>query len=162
MHLILEVKGDLCEKVRHILEKCGRSQDYIEVSLDSPYRYNPLYNDLDAYALAYGIASLLNNAAERRAQHPGCPESKPRNRSKIPAKRRSGGNPTHSGCGANGVDAGSIVVRPGQVDARLHQIANIDVWLPIIPILLRATRYGDVGSLSKGRQNAHQQILAGV
>src|SRR5262249_4543386 len=25
------------------------------------YRYNPLYNDLDAYALAYGIASLLNN-----------------------------------------------------------------------------------------------------
>jgi hypothetical protein len=31
------------------------------VSLDAPYRYNPLYNDLDAYALAYGIASLLNN-----------------------------------------------------------------------------------------------------
>ncbi len=31
------------------------------MSLDSPYRYNPLYSDLDAYALAYGIASLLNN-----------------------------------------------------------------------------------------------------
>ena len=31
------------------------------VSLDSEYRYNPLHNDLDAYALAYNIASLLNN-----------------------------------------------------------------------------------------------------
>ena len=59
--LILEVKGDFCHKVRHILEKHGRGQDYLEVSLDSTYRYNPLYNDLDAYALAYGIASLLNN-----------------------------------------------------------------------------------------------------
>ena len=27
----------------------------------SEYRYNPLHNDLDAYALAYNIASLLNN-----------------------------------------------------------------------------------------------------
>jgi len=25
------------------------------------YAHNPLYNDLDAYALAYNIASLLNN-----------------------------------------------------------------------------------------------------
>jgi hypothetical protein len=59
--LILEVKGDLCHKVRGILERSGRGGDYIEVSLDCPYRYNPLHNDLDAYALAYGIASLLNN-----------------------------------------------------------------------------------------------------
>ena len=35
--------------------------DYVEIGLDSPCRYNPLHNDLDAYALAYGIASLLNN-----------------------------------------------------------------------------------------------------
>src|SRR5262249_27746126 len=35
--------------------------DYLEVSLESDYRYNPLYSDLDAYALAYGISSLLNN-----------------------------------------------------------------------------------------------------
>src|SRR5262249_27627103 len=35
--------------------------DYIEISLDSEYRWNPLHNDLDAYALAYGIASLLTN-----------------------------------------------------------------------------------------------------
>jgi hypothetical protein len=59
--LILEVKGDFCEKVKRILESCGRGDDYVEISLDSPYRYNPLHNDLDAYALAYGIASLLNN-----------------------------------------------------------------------------------------------------
>ena len=59
--LFLEVKGDFCGKVRRILEQHGRGEDYLEVSLDSCYRYNPLYNDLDAYALAYGIASLLNN-----------------------------------------------------------------------------------------------------
>ena len=59
--LVLEVKGDFCHKVRNILEKHGRAEDYLEVSLDSDYRYNPLHNDLDAYALAYGIASLLNN-----------------------------------------------------------------------------------------------------
>lgn len=59
--LILEVKGDFCHKVREILERHGRAEDYIEISLDSPYRYNPLHNDLDAYALAYNIASLLNN-----------------------------------------------------------------------------------------------------
>ncbi len=59
--LVLEVKGDFCHKVRKILENHGRKQDYLEVSLQSPYRYNPLHNDLEAYALAYGIASLLNN-----------------------------------------------------------------------------------------------------
>ena len=59
--LVLEVKGDFCHKVRTLLEKHGRTEDYIELSLDSPYRYNPLHNELEAYALAYGIASLLNN-----------------------------------------------------------------------------------------------------
>jgi len=59
--LVLEVKGDFCHKVRGILNKHARGTDYVEVSLDADYRYNPLYNDLDAYALAYGIASLLNN-----------------------------------------------------------------------------------------------------
>jgi hypothetical protein len=33
----------------------------VEVNLNAEYRYNPLYNDLDAYASAYNIASLLNN-----------------------------------------------------------------------------------------------------
>lgn len=60
--LVLEVKGDLCNKVRGILERTGRGADYVEINLtDSPYRYNPLYNDLDPYALAYGIATLLTS-----------------------------------------------------------------------------------------------------
>jgi hypothetical protein len=59
--LVLEVKGDFCRKVKGILERSGRASDYIEISLQSEYRYNPLHNDLDAYALAYSIASLLNN-----------------------------------------------------------------------------------------------------
>jgi hypothetical protein len=59
--IILEVKGDFCSKVKQILDRHGRGDDYIEISLDSDYRYNPLHNDLDAYALAFNIASLLNN-----------------------------------------------------------------------------------------------------
>ena len=58
---MLEVKGDFCRQVRDILARHGRADDYVEVSLDSPYRYNPLHNDLDAYALAYGIATLMTN-----------------------------------------------------------------------------------------------------
>jgi len=59
--LVLEVKGDFCRKVRMILESHDRSEDYVEVNLNADYRYNPLYNDQEAYALAYNIASLLNN-----------------------------------------------------------------------------------------------------
>jgi hypothetical protein len=59
--LVLEVKGDFCQEVRKILRQRGREDDYIEISLDSEWAYNPLHNDLDGYALAYGIASLLNN-----------------------------------------------------------------------------------------------------
>jgi hypothetical protein len=59
--IILEVKGDFCRKVEQILERHSRGDDYIEISLESEYRYNPLHNDLDAYALAFNIASLLNN-----------------------------------------------------------------------------------------------------
>jgi hypothetical protein len=59
--LVLEVKGDFCQKVRQIMKKHGRCTDFIELNLESRYRYNPLHNELEAYALAYGIASLLNN-----------------------------------------------------------------------------------------------------
>jgi TraM recognition site of TraD and TraG len=59
--LVLEVKGDFCHQVKSILERYGRANDYVEVSLTSTYRYNPLHNDLDAYALAYGIATLMTN-----------------------------------------------------------------------------------------------------
>ena len=56
------MKGDFCHKVHGILARHGREDDYVEINLtDSPYRYNPLASDLDAYALAYGIASLLNS-----------------------------------------------------------------------------------------------------
>jgi hypothetical protein len=59
--LVLEVKGDFSDKVKEILKHHGRASDYIEINLDSEWAYNPLYNDLDGYALADGIASLLNN-----------------------------------------------------------------------------------------------------
>jgi hypothetical protein len=59
--IVLEVKGDFCHQVRQILQDAGRGDDYMEISLESEYVYNPLHNDLDAFALAYSIASLLNN-----------------------------------------------------------------------------------------------------
>src|SRR3984893_16022069 len=59
--LVLEVKGDFCHRVEEILKRHGRGDDYTEISLDSQWAYNPLHNDLDGYASAYGIASLLNN-----------------------------------------------------------------------------------------------------
>jgi hypothetical protein len=59
--LVLEVKGDFCQRVRDILRGCGREDDYLELNLAGDLRYNPLNNDLEAYALAYGVASLLNN-----------------------------------------------------------------------------------------------------
>ena len=39
--LVLEVKGDFCHKVREILKQRGREHDYIEISLDSEWAYNP-------------------------------------------------------------------------------------------------------------------------
>jgi hypothetical protein len=59
--LVLEVKGDLCQKMKSILSKHSRLEDYIEISLQGEYCYNPLHTHQDAYALAFGIASLLNN-----------------------------------------------------------------------------------------------------
>jgi hypothetical protein len=60
--LVLEVKGDFCHRIRSILEHHGRGEDYVEINLtDSPFRYNPLANDLDPYALAFGIATLLTS-----------------------------------------------------------------------------------------------------
>jgi TraM recognition site of TraD and TraG len=57
--VVLEVKGDLCRQVRKILEICGRSEDYVEISLTGNIRYNPLNNDSDAYAQAFNIASVI-------------------------------------------------------------------------------------------------------
>ena len=59
--LILEVKGDFCGQVRSILRRSEREADYVEVGLDSGVCYNPLHNELDPYAVAYAVATLLNN-----------------------------------------------------------------------------------------------------
>ena len=67
----LEVKGDFCHKVRDILQRYRREGDYVEVSLDSEYRYNPLHNELDAYALAYNIAVLLQTCRQKEERFSG-------------------------------------------------------------------------------------------
>jgi hypothetical protein len=59
--LVLEVKGDFCRQVRQILKSANREADYLEIGLDTGVCYNPLHNDLDPYAVAYAIGSLLNN-----------------------------------------------------------------------------------------------------
>jgi len=60
--LVLEVKGDFCHRVQGILERHGRGEDYVEINLtDSAFRYNPLANDLEPYALAFGIATVLTS-----------------------------------------------------------------------------------------------------
>lgn len=58
---MLEVKRDFCHQVRQMLRDADREHDYIEIGLDSGVCYNPLHNDLEPYAVAYAIASLLNN-----------------------------------------------------------------------------------------------------
>ena len=42
-------------------QQAGREPDYLEIGLESGVCYNPLHNDLDPYAVAYAIATLLNN-----------------------------------------------------------------------------------------------------
>jgi hypothetical protein len=59
--LVLEVKGDFCSQVRGMLAAANREADYLEVGLNTGVCYNPLHNDLDPYAVAYAIGSLLNN-----------------------------------------------------------------------------------------------------
>ena len=57
----MEVKGDFCRQVHAILKDAQRGDDYVEIGLDTGVCYNPLHNDLDPYAVAYAIATLLNN-----------------------------------------------------------------------------------------------------
>jgi TraM recognition site of TraD and TraG len=59
--IVLEVKGDLCRQLEGILNEYGRGQDYVEVSLAGDIRYNPLNNDLDPYAQAFNIASIITS-----------------------------------------------------------------------------------------------------
>ena len=63
--LCLEVKGDFCFDVQEMLEKCDRSDDYIELNMSPDgYAWNPLAAPwLDAKSLAGTIASLINQVA---------------------------------------------------------------------------------------------------
>ena len=59
--LVLEVKGDFCHDIRRMLTELDRGEDYVELSLDGRLTWNPLSATwLDAYSLAYTVASLLN------------------------------------------------------------------------------------------------------
>ena len=59
--LVLEVKGDFCHDIRRMLADVGREDDYLELSMDGGMTWNPLSAPwLDAYSLAYTVASLLN------------------------------------------------------------------------------------------------------
>ena len=59
--LVLEVKGDFCHDVHRILTEAGRGNDYIELSMEGPWQWNPLSAWwLDSYSLAYTVSSLLN------------------------------------------------------------------------------------------------------
>ena len=60
--LVLEVKGDFCYDVQEMLEQYGRTDDYMELSLDATgWQWNPLNAPwLDTYSLAYTVASLVN------------------------------------------------------------------------------------------------------
>ena len=59
--LLLEVKGDFCYDIRQILIDAGRGEDYIEISMDGEWQWNPLSATwLDSYSLAYTVSSLLN------------------------------------------------------------------------------------------------------
>ena len=44
-----------------MLAGAGRASDYTEIRLGGDICYNPLHNDLDPYAVAYAIATLVNN-----------------------------------------------------------------------------------------------------
>ena len=44
-----------------MLARAGRESDYAEIRLGGDICYNPLHNDLDPYAVAYAIATLVNN-----------------------------------------------------------------------------------------------------
>ena len=59
--LVLEVKGDFCHDIRRILVDAGRGDDYLELSMDGAWQWNPLSAWwLDSYSLAYTVSSLLN------------------------------------------------------------------------------------------------------
>jgi len=67
--LVLEVKGDFCREIKDILRRHQRAEDYIEISLDSKYCYNPLHNDLDADLFDYGTVLLGQAGISHEHRH---------------------------------------------------------------------------------------------
>ena len=60
--LVLEVKGDFCKQVRRDSPtRRPRVATTSRFGSDGDVCYNPLHNDLDPYAVAFAIATLLNN-----------------------------------------------------------------------------------------------------
>jgi TraM recognition site of TraD and TraG len=57
--IVLEVKGDFCHQVHSIMKRYNRADDYVEISMDPRYCYNPLFNNMDAYARAFQISSVM-------------------------------------------------------------------------------------------------------
>ena len=55
-----EVKGDFCRRCVRSCVPANREMDYLDRP-DTGVCYNPLHNDLDPYAVAHAIGSLLNN-----------------------------------------------------------------------------------------------------
>src|SRR4029079_10050533 len=59
--LVLEVKGDFCQQVRGMLRRAGRESDYAEIRLRGDLFSHPVHHDPDPYAVAFAIATLVNN-----------------------------------------------------------------------------------------------------
>jgi hypothetical protein len=55
------VEGDFCGQVRSMLRRTGRQSDYVEIGLDTGVCYNPCTTSSIPNAVAYAIATLLNN-----------------------------------------------------------------------------------------------------
>jgi hypothetical protein len=69
--LALEVKGNFCPKVKRVLEKYSRADDYIEIGPDSDYVYNPLHSDADPTEIAYALVSffkMLHGGSDKDAR----------------------------------------------------------------------------------------------
>lgn len=60
--MVLEVKGDLCHRVKATLDACGRSEDYVEIGLDSGWLYNPLASNISPYEIGFAVGSMIENA----------------------------------------------------------------------------------------------------
>lgn len=59
-------EGDFCRRLHDILLRHAHGGEVRRSQSRTRYRYNPLHNDLEAYSLAYGIATLTTNLFEEQ------------------------------------------------------------------------------------------------